>query len=339
MKRIVFVIGVAAIVTHGAYSYDAPPYGENMLLLGFPGFISNAASTVGGGLYDAGPYSININPALTAPLQRVSADIGGTILIKEGSTGFAFLLGMLFPSRWGVWTALAQGAFISPPLSPAGNTYSGRFGWSRDITDNLYLGASVFAGVTTDYGVGYAAGLDLGFVYRMGNLGFLKDARLSAAVANIGKTFDNDIYKNFPGAFAPKGGFAAVLFENNSFEAGFSVDVSFPTFQNLVINAGVELGIVKMITVSFGWDANLRELADRGENMHSPFVAVGFKWTADTGASEILKSQGWEKTDVGVSALYQQINDSAHLFSAGVSAQFGSIDKDPPVIKLGESES
>ncbi|MDR0409521.1 MAG: hypothetical protein LBH18_03895 [Spirochaetaceae bacterium] len=337
MRIFIFSAVLAAVFTQAAYSYDAP-YGENLFLLGFPGLISNAASTSGSGLYDSGPYSININPALTAPLQRVSADIGGTMLMRENKTGFSFLLGMLFPSRWGVWTILAQSALIEPPFSPAGNMYSGRFGWSRDITEKLYAGASVFAGVTTNYGEGYAAGLDLGFVYRMGNMGFLKDARFSAVFANIGQTFSNNIYSNLPGAFAPKCGFAAVLFENKGFAAGFSVDASFPTLKNAVLNAGMEFSLMKKVTVSIGWDANLRELLD-GVGIHNPFIGFGFKWTADTGASEIMMSQGWEKTDVDVSALWQQINNDIHIFSAGVSAQFGSVDRDPPVIKLGDAET
>jgi hypothetical protein len=338
LKKIIF-IGIAVIFIQSVYSKDTPPYGENLFMLGFPGFISNAASTAGGGLYDAGPYSININPALTAPLQRVSADIGSTILGKDGDTGFAFLLGALLPSRWGVWTASTQGAFLDTPLSPPGNAFSGRFGWSRDFTENLYLGASVFAGVISNYGVGGAGGLDIGVVYRMGSLGFLKDARLAAAFVNVGKTFDNDYYKNFPGAFTPKGGFAAILFENNSFAAGFSADLSFPTFQNAVLNAGLELGIIKMITISFGWDVNIKELVDDKDNIHTPFIGISFKWTANTGSSDIMRGQGWEKTDVDISALYQQINNNINLFSAGVSAQFGSIDREPPVIKLGDSES
>ncbi|MDR2660073.1 MAG: hypothetical protein LBC27_08850 [Spirochaetaceae bacterium] len=338
MRKTVFIIIFAFIVMNSAYSYDAPPYGENLLLLGFPGLMSDAASVSGGGIFDAGPYSVILNPALTAPLQRVSANLGASILLKDENTGFAFLMGALLPSRWGVWTALAQGALLDLPFSPPGNMFNGRLGWSRDISENLYVGASVFAGITSNYGTGYAAALDLGFVYRVGKLGFLKDARVSVAAANLGKTFGNDLYSNFPGSFALKGGFAALLFENNNFSAGFSADAAFPTFQNMVLNLGVELNIIKMITVSCGWDMNVHEFANNKE-MHGPSVGIGFKWTANIGASGIMMNQGWEQTDVNVSAVYQTINNSINLFSAGVSAQFGSIDRDPPVIKLGGAES
>jgi hypothetical protein len=338
MKKITLVIGLAAIIAGGAYSKDTPPYGENLFLLGFPGLISNAASIAGGGLYDAGPYSIIINPALTAPLQRVSADAGASIMTDDSEAGSAFLAGALFPSRWGVWTGVLQGAFLTAPLSPPGNTFSGRFGWSRDIGENLYAGAAIFAGATSKYGNGFAAGLDLGFVYRIGNLSFLKDARFSAVFANIGKTFNNDYFDNFPGAFTIKGGFAAILFENDKFSTGFSADLAVPTFQNALLSVGVELGIVKIITVSLGWDMNIKELADN-IGPHTPFIGIAVKWTANTGGSDILMKQGWEKTDLSVSTLYQRLDNKTNLFSAGLSAEFGSLDKEPPVIKLGEAES
>jgi hypothetical protein len=223
------------------------------------------------------------------------------------------------------------------PLSPPGNTFSARFGWARDVTESLYVGAAAFAGATSKYGDSFAAGLDMGFVYRMGNIGFLKDARASAAFTNIGKTFDND-FGNFPRAFTIKGGFAAVLFENDKFAAGFSADAAIPAFQNAQLSLGLELGIVKIITVSFGWDMNIRELAD-DVGPHTPFLGISVKWTANTGGSDILRKQGWEKTDLTVSTIYQQLNEKINLFSAGLSAEFGSIDNDPPLIRLGDAES
>ncbi|MDR3356373.1 MAG: hypothetical protein LBO04_04215 [Spirochaetaceae bacterium] len=338
MKRIGFAICFVAFAVAYSFSKDTPAYGENLFLLGFPGLLSNAASTAGGGLYDAGPYSTTINPALTAPLQRVSADLGASMMMRESEAGFAFLAGALFPSRWGVWTGVLQGAFLETPLSPPGNTFNARFGWARDVADDLYVGAAVFAGATSKYGDGIAAALDAGFVYRLGRLAFLKDARVSAALSNIGKTFNNDYFDNFPGAFTVKGGFAAVLFENDVFSAGFSTDIALPSFQNLLLNFGVELGLVDVVTVSIGWDMNALELAD-DLGAHSPFIGIAFKWTANTGGSGIMAKQGWEKTDLSVSTLYQRLNNRINLFSAGLSAEFGSIDKTPPVIKLGVSES
>jgi hypothetical protein len=338
MKTFISVIGLAAIITGGVYAKDPPPYGENIFLLGFPGLISNAASAAGGGLYDAGPYSININPALTAPLQRVSADLGASIMARDADGGFAFLAGTLLPTRWGVWTAVLQGAFLETPLYPPGNTFTGRSGWSRDLTEKLYVGASIFAGGTSKYGSDFAAGLDLGFVYRIGNLGFLKDARMSAVFANIGKTFSNDYFDNFPGAFTVKGGFAAVLFENDKFSTGFSADLAVPSFQNALLSLGLEFGIVKIITVSLGWDMNVRELANNIDP-HTPFIGIAVKWTANTGGSDILMKQGWEKTDLSVSSLYQRLDGKTNLFSAGLSAEFGSLDKNPPLIDMGDAES
>jgi hypothetical protein len=326
-----------AAVAGPVYGYTPPPYGENIFLLGFPDIISSAASTAGGGIYDAGPHSININPALTAPLQRVAVDLGGTAMLGKDSGGAAFHAGALFPSRWGVWTGSLETSFIPVPLSPPGNMISARFGWARDIVENLYVGVSIFSGGIFRYGDDFALGFDLGFVYKLGDLWFLKNARASAALVNIGKTFKNDFYSNFPGAFTPKGGFAAVLFESDRFAFGFSADMSVPSFQNACLGFGLEFSALNMINISAGWDMNIRELADK-IGPHTPFVGVTFRFTKNTSSSDILMKRGWDKTDINVSGLYQGLGNDISLFSAGVSAHFGAIDKLPPVVELGEAE-
>jgi hypothetical protein len=48
--------------------------------------------------------------------------------------------------------------------------------------------------------------------------------------------------------------------------------------------------------------------------------------------------RGWDKTDINISGVYQQLNDRINLFSAGASAHFGAIDRSPPVIEVGEVE-
>jgi hypothetical protein len=336
-KGFFFAACFFSTVTVVGYGYDAPPYGDNIFLFGFPDIISSAASTAGGGLYDAAPYSININPALTAPLQRVAVDLGGTAMLGKDSGGTAFHAGALFPSRWGVWTGGIEAVFIPETLSPPDNMISARFGWARDIVDDLYVGVSIFSGGIFRYGNDFALGFDLGFVYKLGNLWILKDARASAALVNVGKTFKNEFYSNFPGAFTPKGGFAAVLFESDNFTGGFSVDISLPSIQNACLSFGLEFSVLKMIDISAGWDMNIRELADK-IGPHTPFVGITFRLTKNTSSSDILMKRGWDKTDINVSGLYQGLGNEINLFSAGVSAHFGTIDKSPPVIELGGAE-
>jgi hypothetical protein len=335
VKRTFLAVCILTLLSTAASAYSPAPSGESLFLFGFPSLISSAASTGGGGLFDAGPYSVTLNPALVAPVQRVSADLGFGMLMKEDK-GAALHIAALFPTRWGVWTGTVQGSFINETLSPPGNVISGRAGWAREINEKLYLGASVFAGVLFNYGGGFAAGLDLGLVYRLGSMGFLKDVRASAVFANIGKTFEGD-YGSFPSAFTPKAGFAAVLFRVKGIEAGFSADMSLPSLQNFAFSAGAELRIMDMVQISAGWDMNARELSN-GLDPHGIFVGASFKWTANTAKSDFLSKQGWQKTDIDVSALWQELYDGIHLVSAGVSAQFGSLDRDAPVIELGDAE-
>jgi hypothetical protein len=257
---------------------------------------------------------------------------------EEADTGKSLHIGALFPTRWGVWTGGIQGSFIEAPLSPAGDVISGRFGWAREINEKVYVGASVFAGALGSHGGGFAAGLDLGFVYRMGRLSFLRDTRVSAVLANITTgTFETDNYGTYPSALTPKAGFAAVLFRVKGIEAGFSADMSLPSLQNFAFSTGAELRIMDMVQISAGWDMNARELSN-GLDPHGIFVGASFKWTANTAKSDFLSKQGWQKTDIDVSALWQELNNGIHLMSAGVSAQFGSLDRDAPVIELGDAE-
>jgi hypothetical protein len=259
------------------------------------------------------------------------------MMLAKDDGGAAFHAGALFPSRWGVWTGGFDASFLPVPLSPPGNAISARLGWARDVVENLYVGASIFTGGIFRYGNDFALGFDAGFVYKLGKLGFLKDARASAALVNIGKTFKNDIYENFPGMFTPKGGFAAVLFESGKFAAGFSVDLSLPSFQNAVLGFGLDFSVLKMIDISAGWDMNIRELAD-DIGAHAPSVGITFRLTKNTSSSDILMKRGWDKTDINVSGVYQRLNDQINLFSAGASAHFGAIDRSPPVIEIGEAE-
>jgi hypothetical protein len=341
MKKIfafvVFSFGLSSI-----YSYESPVGSEQLFLYGFPGLISSASSVAGGGIFDAAPYSINLNPALTAPLQRVAADIGMTIVAqsKRGNkAGMALHLGALLPSKWGVWTAAIQGAFLEAPLPPPGNMFLARLGWARDITDKLYVGVSGFVGGVSGFvGDDFGAALDLGFVYRIGDLVFLKDARIAGVVANLGKTFEPGNYDPYPGIISPKGGFAAKLLDYENFKAGFSADISFPAvFQNLLFSAGLEFNIAKIIDVSLGWSANVRELQDFEPN--TPFIGIGARWTIDTAKYDLMQSHGWEKTDIAASGVWQNINDFANIVSAGVEAHFGVPDKEAPAITVDDGEA
>ncbi|GHU42640.1 hypothetical protein FACS1894190_12200 [Spirochaetia bacterium] len=281
-----------------------------------------------------------MNPALTAPLQRVSAALGWTGLIQTRygyKFGDAFFVGALLPTRFGVWTATFNGSFIPVWQLPYGNSFVGRVGWSRDLTDNIFLGASIYSGgLVGDSDSDWALAADLGFTYVFGDWSIFKNMRASAVAANLGKNFNP---KTGPGEFPSiatlKLGFASLFVETGNFTAGFSFDVGFPSFQNFTLGFGVDMKIIKIITVSVGWDMNTREIV-RDMGMNLPFIGISVNWTANTGKSGLMTKQGWQTTDFAFSGLWQQNTRGLQTVSVGAQADFGGKDTDAPEIIIGD---
>ncbi|MDR2864758.1 MAG: hypothetical protein LBV68_04005 [Spirochaetaceae bacterium] len=320
-----------------------PPGGGNLFLFGHPALISSANSAAGGPIFSVGPYSINSNPALAAGLKFPSADIACNVLIDtyDGRPGSALRLGGSLPTRWGVWTAAAQASFVELNSMPIGNTFIGRGGFARDISENLYLGVSLSAGGlwyddSSDF---YFAG-DIGIWYRIRQFSFLKNIRFGAALQNLGKTF----YKygpygvkydmGFPGFIEPKFGIAANFVETANFTLGLSADVSFPLFSNFIFSSGVQFFIAKLVYVSAGWDFNARE-ADKDYGIHSPYIGVGVKFSLNTSGNKLMNSHDFNQTDIKADTVWQSLHKHTQLFSVGATANFGTQHIPPPEIKVG----
>jgi hypothetical protein len=315
-------------------AYDPPPGAEGLFLLGHPGFITSAESSAGSALFMPSVHDSVVNPALVAELQRLSVDLGYTALVqtKDGTAlGNAFYAGMLFPTRFGVFSGAAQGLFSSINGMNFGNVMLARGGFSRDVTERLNVGAGVFGGgVFGDVFNDWALALDVGFMYKLGKLGALKDARYGVVLSNMGKTFTNEF---IPAIFTPKVGFAANFLDKEKFTAGFSTDLSFPLFQNVVFNTGLQFFIANMVIVSAGWDVNIHEAA-RGDGLHLPSFGIGVRFTV----GNFMNRQAWEGSDFMVSSSWRQIHDGIHLISAGASLNLGVRDNEPPIILIEEGK-
>jgi hypothetical protein len=344
MRKKRLLANVTAMALFGCaslFAYNPPLGGENLLRYGHADLVSQTASAAGGPLFTATPQSIVINPALIAGFQRVSADLGYTGLFPahddSAKLGHGIQLGMAFPSRWGV----AAGALHAVFSDYLGNSFLARGAFSRDVTDNLYVGASLFGGANTGHGDDWALALDLGFWYRLGDLGFFKDVRIGAALSNLGKTFvtsaagiksadDSDF---FPGILTPRAGIAAKLLDLDKLDAGLSLDISVPFFQNAVIDAGAQMCFVNMITLSVGWQLNMVETIE-SHTSFLPSVGLSFKFKVNTGGSEFMSSKGWDTTDFTTAANWRQVYDDIQQISAGVTANFGLRDSEGPSISM-----
>jgi hypothetical protein len=344
MKKNLFLSLVVMLLARFVWAEEPPVGGERLFFLGHPGFISGAMSSSGGAIFApevAGAYTVGINPALAAGVQRFSIDMAYTGLVGTGGYGHAFYAGALFPSRYGVFSGGVQGAFLPLDAMHLDNTLLGRMGFSRDVTDRLFVGASLYGGGAFGRSSGddWSLGLDAGFVYRLGNLAFLKNARYSVVIRNMGKNFIDDGETFYPGILTPAVGFAALFVDKNMFSAGFSADVSAPFFQNLVFSVGLQASIARFIKVSAGWDINLREVMKlQSDGVHLPFVGIGIQFAGDLSKSGFMSRQGWQKTDFDISGVWQQLNNKIQLFSIGATANFGVQDTEAPVIQIGDEE-
>jgi hypothetical protein len=344
-KRFWLAIVVSAFLSARLFPYNPPVGGENLFRYGHADLTSQAASAAGGALFGAGPQSVVINPALVAGVQRVSVDLGYTGLFPAEDAviklGTGLQLGALFPTRWGVAAATVHGLFVPTESMKLGNSLLARAGFSRDVTDKLYVGVSAFAGVNGGEGTDWAAGLDIGFWWRLGTLGPLSDFRIGGALLNMGKTFIIDVggikttsaADHFPGIFTPRAGVAAKFLDLEKIEAGFSADLSLPFFQNAVLDAGAQIRFADIVTVSAGWQFNIAETAaNRIALFPSIGLSVKFKWNSSK--SEFMSSKGWDTSDVTVSGNWRQIYSGVQQVSAGVTANFGLPDTDGPAVSL-----
>jgi hypothetical protein len=331
---------IITLFAQSIWANDPPAGGERLFHLGHPGFVTGALSASGGAIFSAGAvgaYETGINPALTAGVQRFSLDLAYTGLAGADDFGNAFYAGALFPSRYGTFSGGLQGAFLPLAGMDLGNMMLGRAGFARDVTDRLFVGADLYGGGL--FGKDWALGIDAGFMYNTGTLLFLKDVRYSVVLRNMGKNFIDEEKNIYPGIFAPAAGIAAVFVDKETFTAGFSADVSFPLFQNLVFNAGLQFQIARFITASAGWDVNVREVVKlKGDGVHLPFIGIGVKFSTDMSKSGFMSKQGWQKTDFDLSGVWQQLNNKIQLFSVGITANFGMHDADPPVIQIEDAE-
>jgi hypothetical protein len=342
---------VAPLLTAaGLYAYNPPVGGENLFHYGHADLTSQTASAAGGAIFSATPQSIIINPALVAEIQRVSIDAGYTGLFPtKDSTiklGTGLQLGVVFPTRWGVATGALQGAFVPVESMPLGNSVTARAAFSRDITDNLYVGIALFGGFDSvpDESTDWAIGGDIGVMYRFGSLGALHDLRVGAAFVNLGKTYvvsvpglksgESDF---FPGIVTPRVGMAALFLDKEKLKAGFSLDVSAPLFHNVILDVGAQICFANIVTLSTGWHFNASEAFNEHLSL-IPSIGVSVKFVVNTGSSEFMSSKGWSASDIITSANYTQIYDGIQQVSIGVTANLGLKDTEGPVITLWEEE-
>ncbi len=183
MKKLVLFAALISLAAT-SFAYNPPAGGQLLNNLTSPFQLSSASSVAGGGIFSAQPGSICFNPALTAFEDRPQIDLGVTALVGSGA---AFETGIVIPMNMFVITGLVQGVSSNVKEMDLGNSISVRGGLSKEVTENISVGANVYGGYLFSDGGDWSCGAEIGALWRMEKLGFMKDFRIGASLLGLGK--------------------------------------------------------------------------------------------------------------------------------------------------------
>ncbi len=338
--RILAGIVAVLLISGLAFAYNPPLGGDSAIALFSPELLGGNASAAGGAFGPALPGELLVNPALSAGEQRIALDASYAAIISAGDQsglGHVINFGALYPTRWGVLSGsfhFVTSPFDSLPLGTAGFLHAG---FAKDLTDSLYMGVGLLGGV----GEGWGLTGDIGLLYLAGDLGAVRDVRFGLAVTGLGRSFTPDTWginggnpTGYPSAFTPRLGVAATLVDVNGFKLGASTDLSLPTFQNVVFDAGLEALIKDIVTVRTGWTYNMKESSEDAQT-YIPSFGIGINLKLDsTGKDTFLARNGWAQSEVtpsfGVKPLYKDL----YAVGGGINARLGVKDNKAPNISF-----
>ncbi len=322
------------------FAQNPPPGGDSTNAFFSPELLGGNSSVTGGPFAPALPGELTVNPALSAAEQRITLDASYAAIMSAGDqsgTGHLVNAGALYPTRRGVLGAsahLIKSPFDSLPLDTAIFMHTS---FSKELTDKLYAGIGLLAGV----GDGWGLSGEIGILYLFGDLGFLQDSKIGFSVTGLGRTFtpdtwgiDGDDPTGYASAFTPHLGIAGTLVKTENIKFGLSVDVSAPTVQNFVLDAGLEAVIRDKVTLRTGWNFNMKETAE-GAQTYIPSFGIGINLKLNSPDPEsFLSRQGWSQSEmtpsIGVKPLYEDL----YAIGAGFNIRLGVKDTTPPEIEV-----
>lgn len=339
MKKKIFAVA-AVLMAVAAVSAYAPATGsESLFELSSPNGMTYASSVTGGGVPYVNSASISVNPALTAKSQRVGLNAGYTALITKGDKtklGSMFQAGLMVPFKWAVVSGELYGAMPNSPSMTIGNSMILETGLSKEITEHLDVGLGVNTGVRWGGFADWGLSANLGFVYEMGNLGFMKDFRYGVSISNLGKNYgsteEKDFLSSYPGFCTIRAGASGLFFANDNIKIGGSLDLSTPCFCNMVMDTGLQLTLKDMLTISVAEKINLKE-AINGNKNYIPSIGMLFTFKFNTN-NEYLASHDWSESEMTVGAAYKNIYENVNAASMGCDLRLGLKDETPPVIQI-----
>lgn len=306
--------------------------GDYAFRLTHPDLLMGASSAAGEGFFSANPGSIAINPALTAMEQRVMLNLGYTALFdKADGMGGTGQIAILMPTRWGVVSGVVEGIFCDVAKLQFGKIINLRGGFSKDITDSFFVGMSLNGGYRWAEENQWALGVDLGFVYKIGTISFLKDVRIGSAVTNLGKPFAEGL--SAIGTF--RTGIAGTLFTvaDGKLAGGLSVDLSFPQFKDVILDTGFQFKIADVVTVKTAWQFDVKDTLNKNYNL-MPVIGLTARFKINAEKNQFMTDKGWQQSEVTTSAAWQKVYGSVNAVSGSAAINLGLEDTSAPEIIL-----
>ena len=345
MKKITLAVLLAIITSAALNAYNPPVYGDSYLELSSAKTLTGGTSVSGGPVFNGSPDSIITNPAISAREQRVVLNVGYTALFSMNDAnakkfGSAFQTSFLVPFKIFVLTGYMNGTFVPFEELNLKNSLNFKAAVAKPITEKFDLGLGFSSGFCWGAGKDAMIAGDIGGVYTIGDLGFMKDFRIGVSVLNLGKTFSKTavagIYEGdgfYPNIVTLKAGVAASLFRNEIFDIAYAFDLSLPSCLNLIADASLQFSLKDMIVLSVSEKMNIREMA-AGKVYMIPAIGLNFKFSFDFGSSNYMKKNGWEQSEFNVYSAYKNINTTVTAASLGLDFMLGMKDTTPPVIEL-----
>lgn len=353
------ITAVAALFFASAviWAKNPPAGGQNVYTYVSPSTITSA-STTGGAIENIAPTTSVYNPAITAFEQRVVVDLGGTIMTNgvkltnpEDKIGGAFQIGAIIPTRYFVYTASFQGVFVPFYNMNVENTMTLIGSMSKDITDNLAVGLGIKTGGFWGAENDWVLNADAGFLYKFGNVGFMKNFRIGASLLNLGKVYTNTTSLGmsakseaswWPGLATLRTGAAATFVQTDNFTLGLSLDASFPSFLNAVFDLGVMMNFninnICILGVQSSFQANILECSESYRKNLIPTLGISARFLINAQKSDFMKEKGWGQNEIDVRTSYARLYEDTNAFSFQGIMHLGTKDTEPPKIILWDEE-
>ncbi len=352
-----FIAVIFAGASLPAFSYNPPAGGALLPVLGSPE-ASIAGLTVTA--LDS-PWADRLNPAASAGRQRNVLSLGYQALTDFGSQGLgtAIALGMSLPQPYGVIGAGLR--FVSTPATMTsmnlGTLVVTSGSISKALFPNLYVGAGLdlSLGVAAAGGAGtfgWGLGLDLGFVHFLGDLGPFLDFRWGGALTGIGRGFTYATPANgvldptavasaFPAPFTPAFGAEALLLRGKDWKIGASLQLSFPSFQDLSLSMSANASWRKVLTLKTAWGFDLREilLADSKRSLIPSLTLAGSIPLVRKADASFLSQKGWDRSELSASLAALPLYGSVVGVGASAVLSLGVVDRVAPVITAAVPKS